>query len=68
MSKTLSRIRTAVLSLAVAGSLAFGAAQAYATVAPAQDAAAACSTWACPECGSLGGVWVPMDGVCYCCG
>lgn len=61
--------KTALFAAATVASLGFGAAQALATPRAAGAAApAACSRWACPECGSLGGQWVPMDGKCYCCG
>jgi hypothetical protein len=62
--------KPAVLAAATAVSLAFGAAQAFAAPKPADDgkSAAACPTYACPECGPLGGRWVPSAGRCYCCG
>lgn len=61
--------KTATLAAATALSLGFGAVQAFATPGAAPTGtAAACSTWACPECGSLGGQWVPSAGKCYCCG
>lgn len=56
-----------LLAAAFAATMGFGAVQAFASP-PATKDANACSTWACPECGSLGGVWVPKDGRCYCCG
>ena len=66
MKRLASTWKTAVLAALFAGSLGFGAVQAFA--APAAPEERACSQWACPECGSLGGVWVPKDGRCYCCG
>jgi len=57
------------LAAATVVSLGFGAAQAFAAPEPLEEkTAAACPTYACPECGPLGGRWVPSAGRCYCCG
>ena len=67
--KRLGSIGKSILfAVAIAASLGFGAVQAFASSAPPADAERACSQRSCPECGSLGGVWVPKDGRCYCCG
>ena len=60
--------KSAALAAATVTALGFGAAQAFAAPAPKEEKAAACSTWACPECGSFGGDWIPAKGKCYCCG
>lgn len=66
MKRIVSAWKQGLFAAAIVVSLGFGAAQAFA--APSQPAEAACSTRSCPECGALGGVWVPKDGRCYCCG
>jgi hypothetical protein len=59
--------KSAVFAAATVAAMGFGAAQAFAAP-PSEEKAATCSTWACPECGSFGGQWVPAKGICYCCG
>ena len=59
--------KTVLFAAAFVASLGFGAVQAFAAPAAVPEARA-CSTWSCPECGPLGGQWVPKDGRCYCCG
>ncbi len=69
MKRITSTWKSAVLAAATLAALGFGAAQAFAAPAPkAAPAERACSTWSCPECGSLGGQWIPMYGKCLCCG
>jgi hypothetical protein len=67
MTRITRILKPAVFAAAVAGSLAFGTAQLFAAPSPAAKEAA-CSTTSCRECGPLGGVWVPAQGRCLCCG
>jgi hypothetical protein len=60
--------KSATIALATLASLGFGTAQAFAAPAAPAESERACNRWACPECGSFGGTWVPSAGVCYCCG
>jgi len=68
MKRFASNWKSLLFSAAFVGSLGFGAVQAFASPAAPAGEARACSQRSCPECGSLGGVWVPKDGRCYCCG
>ncbi len=68
MSRLASAWKSVLFAVAVVASLGFGAAQAFASPAGPAGEERACSTRSCPECGSLGGQWVPKDGRCYCCG
>ncbi|HYH78955.1 MAG TPA: hypothetical protein VEX86_04140 [Longimicrobium sp.] len=68
MKRLASTWKSVLFAAAFVGSLGFGAVQAFAAPPAPAGEARACSQWACPECGSLGGVWVPRDGRCYCCG
>jgi hypothetical protein len=67
MKRLASTWKSVLFGLAFVGSLGFGATQAFASPPP-PAAEEACSTWACPECGSFGGQWIPAKGRCYCCG
>lgn len=68
MKQITSAWKSVFFAVAFVASMGFGAAQLFAAPPAAADEARACSQRACPECGSLGGVWVPKDGRCYCCG
>jgi hypothetical protein len=65
MKQLTPRIRTALFAFAVAGSLAFGAAQAVAT--PGGDTTPrACNPVCAPDCGGFGGELRHWG--CLCCG
>jgi len=68
MKRIASTWKSIVFTAAFVASLAFGAVQAFAAPSAPAGEERACSQRACPECGALGGQWVPKDGRCYCCG
>jgi len=68
MKRIASTWKSLLFAAAFVATMGFGAVQAFAAPPAAAGEARACSTWPCPQCGSLGGVWVPKDGRCYCCG
>jgi hypothetical protein len=68
MKRFASTWKSLVFAAAFVGSLGFGAVQAFAAPASPANEARACSQRQCPECGTLGGTWVPMYGRCLCCG
>lgn len=68
MKQIASAWKSVFFAVAFVASMGFGAAQLFAAPPVPANEARACSQRSCPECGSLGGVWVPKDGRCYCCG
>lgn len=67
MKTPASIVRRVLFTLAVAGSLAFGTAQALPTARqePGMRACTECTSY---QCGSLGGKRDPRNGHCLCCG
>ena len=69
MKRIASAWKAALFAAAIAGSLGFGAARAFAATQPPAEKAATCSNTYCRQiCGELGGNWVPQYGRCLCCG
>ena len=69
MKRIASIWRSFAFAAAIAVSLGFGTAQAFAAPqAPAENQAACTNTYCRKICGDLGGNWVPQYGRCLCCG
>ena len=69
MKRIASIGKSVVFAVAIAVSLGFGTAQAFAAPqAPAENQAACTNTYCRKICGELGGNWVPQYGRCLCCG